>query len=169
MRADENMDYHLARLLILISHFGGPGSKGIDGITKLAKLDFLLRYPSFTDRLLPSRNASWPLGCEPNDNEREAVESRSIRYKYGPWDNRYYPLLGRLVGYGLAESFRGRSGVVVRLTEPGAQLARQLGQSEEWQVVDGRSEMLSSRFNLQGNRLRKMIYEALPEVIETPS
>ncbi|MFC7918504.1 hypothetical protein [Streptomyces cinereoruber] len=169
MRADENVNYHLARLLILISQFGTPDSKGLDGITKLAKLDFLLRYPSFTDRLLPSRNAAWPLGCEPSYDELESIESHSIRYKYGPWDNRYYPLLGRLVGYGLAKTSRGRDGVVIHLTEVGALLAYRLGQSEEWQVVAGRSEMLRSKFDLQGNRLRKMIYEALPEAAESLS
>ncbi|GAB2954160.1 hypothetical protein GCM10027028_65500 [Streptomyces sundarbansensis] len=169
MRADESMEYHLARLLILLSSFGAPGSKGIDGLTKLAKLDFLLRYPSFTDQLLSLRNASWPLGCEPTDDELGAVESQSIRYKYGPWDNRYYPLLGRLVGYGLAETIKGRETVAIRLTPKGATLADQIARSEEWQVTAGRSEMLSSKFNLQGTRLRKMIYESLPEANETSS
>ena len=38
---------HLGRLLILVDVFAGhKGDQTIDGITKLAKLDFLLRYPS---------------------------------------------------------------------------------------------------------------------------
>lgn len=168
MRADDISDYHLARLLILLSYFGRPESKGLDGLTKLAKLDFLLRYPSFTDRLLSTRNASWPLGCEPSDDEREAVESRMIRYKYGPWDNRYYPLLGKLVGCGLAETSRGRGSITIRLTEVGAEIADRLAHSEEWYVYAGRSEMLSKRFNLTGNRLKGMIYESLPEAVDLP-
>ncbi|WP_330236473.1 hypothetical protein [Streptomyces sp. NBC_00566] len=168
MRADDITDYHLARLLILLSYFGRPGTGGLDGLTKLAKLDFLLRYPSFTDRLLASRNANWPLGCEPSSDEMQAVESRMIRYKYGPWDNRYYPLLGQLVGCGLAETVKGRGRVAIRLTESGVGLADALAHSEEWHVYAGRSEMLSKRFNLTGNALKKMIYESLPEAVDIP-
>ncbi|MFE7961612.1 hypothetical protein ACFU0X_00945 [Streptomyces cellulosae] len=168
MRADDITDYHLARLLILLSYFGRPGSNGLDGLTKLAKLDFLLRYPSFTDRLLVGRNASWPLGCEPSSDELEAVESRMIRYKYGPWDNRYYPLLGKLVGCGLVETVTGRGRIAIRLTGPGAEIADSLARSDEWYVYAGRSEMLSKRFNLTGNKLKTMIYESLPEAVDLP-
>ncbi|WP_328298928.1 hypothetical protein OG389_14690 [Streptomyces sp. NBC_00435] len=168
MRADEDLDYHLARLLILLREFGSPGSPGLDGLTKLAKLDFLLRYPSFTDKLLPTRNAQWPLGCEPSPDEREAIESRMIRYKYGPWDDRYYPLLGRLIGYGLAETVNGKGKVCIRLTETGEGFAGQLSSADEWAVVAARSSMLRKSFNLTGNRLKNLIYDALPETIDRP-
>lgn len=81
-------DYHIARLLVLLRYFAPYGKKPLSGLTKLAKLDFLLRYPSFTDRLFLSRGVGWPLGAEPSDSEQIAVESRMIRYKYGPWDLR---------------------------------------------------------------------------------
>lgn len=168
MRADESYEYHMARLLILLHHFGKPNSSGLDGLTKLAKLDFLLRYPSFTDRLLPERDASWPPDCEPNPDERNAVESRMIRYKYGPWDNRYYPLIGKLVGYGLAEIVRGKGRICIRLTDTGDQMAGELGASPEWRIVFERSKMLRRRFNLSGNRLKGMIYESLPDAVNRP-
>jgi hypothetical protein len=76
--------------------------KPLEGLTKLAKLDFLMRYPTFTDQLLRGLGADWELGTEPTDSEELAVESRMVRYKYGPWDDRYYPVLGTLVGLGLA-------------------------------------------------------------------
>lgn len=45
-RLEENADLHIARLLILIGTFSGmKGNKTVNGLTKLAKLDFLLRYP----------------------------------------------------------------------------------------------------------------------------
>lgn len=166
MRADEIAEYHLARLLILLSYFGRPNSSGLHGLTKLAKLDFLLRYPSFTEKLLPDRNANWPLGCAPSDDEREAVESQMIRYKYGPWDDRYYPLVGRLVGCGLAETLRTRGQVAIRLTEHGTLMADGLARSEDWHVLAGRCEMLSKRFNLSGNRLKSLINESLPKAAD---
>ena len=116
---ERSNDYHVARLLILLRHFAPEGKKALVGLTKLAKLDFLLRYPSFTDVLFGSRGVAWPLGAEPTDSERNAVESRMIRYKFGPWDDRYYILLGSLVGMGLASvATKGRA-LTVGLTEEG--------------------------------------------------
>ena len=48
----DSRDYHIGRLLVLLRHFAPPDKRPMQGLTKLAKLDFLLRYPSFTDRLL---------------------------------------------------------------------------------------------------------------------
>ena len=168
MQMADDMDYHLARLLILLREFGRPGTKGLDGLTKLAKLDFLLRYPTFTDRLLEERQAAWPLGSEPSYEETLAVESRMIRYKYGPWDNRYYPLIGRLVGYGLAEPIKGKGRTSLRLTDKGAELADRISASEEWQIVAARSSMLKKRFNLSGSALKNLIYDSLPDAVDRP-
>jgi hypothetical protein len=42
---------HLGRLLVLLEAFGGRrGDQPIEGLTKLAKLDFLLRYPVYLER-----------------------------------------------------------------------------------------------------------------------
>ena len=43
---DRNEDIHLARILVLLLSFKREDDAAIKGITKLAKLDFLLRYPS---------------------------------------------------------------------------------------------------------------------------
>ena len=80
MRTIEVPEYHLARLLLLIDAFSGADHQ-LDGLTKLAKLDFLLRYPIFLERLLERRGLHWPEGAAPTLAERQAVESRMIRYK----------------------------------------------------------------------------------------
>ena len=42
---------HLARILLLLNAFSKEDDEGsIEGLTKLAKLDFLLRYPVMLDR-----------------------------------------------------------------------------------------------------------------------
>src|SRR6266496_5531002 len=46
-----------ARLLILIASLSGP-TRSLEGRTKLAKLDFLLRYPTFLRRALAKRGVS---------------------------------------------------------------------------------------------------------------
>jgi hypothetical protein len=159
-------DYHIARLLVLLRHFAPYGKKPLSGLTKLAKLDFLLRYPSFTDRLFLSRGVGWPLGAEPSDSERIAVESRMIRYKYGPWDDRYYLLLGLLAGTGLATvSVRGKT-LSISLTDDGMRRALALAQTDEWSICDARSSVLKKVFDTTGTQLKNMIYDELPDVVD---
>jgi hypothetical protein len=164
----QHLDAHTGRVLILLRHFGSTGDKPLEGLTKLAKLDFLIRYPAFTDQLLRDLGADWELGTEPTDSEKLAVESRMVRYKYGPWDDRYYPVLGTLVGLGLvAVNKKGRT-LVMSLTEAGAELAAVIAEQADWEQVDRRASFLSKHFNVTGSRLKKLIYTKLPEVVDRP-
>lgn len=56
---EQSPELHLARLLVLLGEFGGADGTGrVEGLTKLAKLDFLLRYPAMLERALVRRHAS---------------------------------------------------------------------------------------------------------------
>lgn len=164
----QRLDAHTGRVLILLRHFGATGEKPLEGLTKLAKLDFLIRYPTFTERLLENLGANWMLGTEPTDDEREAVESRMVRYKYGPWDDRYYPVLGTLVGLGLVTVGKEGRTLVMSLTDAGAGRAADIASQEEWQQVDRRASFLRTHFNMTGSRLKKLIYTKLPDVVDRP-
>ena len=79
---------HEGRLLLLVSAFSPEAEVGgIAGLTKLAKLDFLLRYPVLLERALTARGRS-TRAVELQDFERSSVESRMVRYRFGPWDHR---------------------------------------------------------------------------------
>jgi hypothetical protein len=163
--SDESIEYHAARVLVLVDAMaprGGP----VDGLTKLVKLDFLLRYPQFLDRLLQSDRIAWPEGLEPTEAERLAVDSPMIRYKYGPWDDRYYPILGYLVGTGLAVVERERGAMSVRLSDEGRRLAKTLAADAAWRKIASRAALLRDHFNLTGNALKERIYKDLPEVVD---
>src|SRR4051812_33633398 len=99
---EENDDLHLGRLLVLLGVFSGrEGTGTIDGLTKLAKLDFFLRYPMYLERALRAREVAEP-DVRISDHERQSVESAMVRYKYGPWDYRYRRFVNLLVALGLA-------------------------------------------------------------------
>lgn len=165
---DRNSEYHTARLLLLLDALTRPRRRLV-GLTKLAKLDFLLRYPAMLDRLLERDGIPWPPGAEPTDTEQAAVESRMIRYKYGPWDDAYYPLIGSLVGRALVETDRDSRGTLrFRLTPLGRTTAEQLQQSPEWATVALRSRLLRQHFDTTGNQLRERIYVDLPDVVDRP-
>src|SRR5262245_61380865 len=96
---DDNL--HLGRLLVLVSAFVGKNETGsVDGLTKLAKLDFLLRYPVNLERALQVR-AGRGNEAELQDYGRKSIESTMVRYRFGPWDFRYRRFLNTLVSRGL--------------------------------------------------------------------
>jgi hypothetical protein len=166
--ARETLDYHVARVLLLVNSFSS-GSRGkLDGLTKLAKLDFLLRYPTFLDKLLSKRGVAWPNGLAPSSLERRAVESHMVRYKYGPWDDRYYPIIGRLVGTELVRAVPGKGKIALRATRRGQEVANALAHEEGWNQIAGRSELLHEFFNLNGSQLKDLIYTELPEAVDHP-
>ena len=102
---EDNDLFHMSRLLLLINAFASASREGsIEGLTKLAKLDFLLRYPSNLERALTARGAK-PEEARVMDYERSNVEARMIRYRYGPWDFRYRRFINLLVAKGLAHVF----------------------------------------------------------------
>lgn len=166
---DQSPELHVARLILLLSAFedgreGGP----IEGLTKLAKLDFLLRYPVMLERALRARQRS---ASEINleEHERFSVESEMVRYRFGPWDHRYREFLNVLVGKGLAfVSVEGRK-VVIGLTERGRELAQQLGNQPAFENQTKRARVLKRHFDMTATNLMKFIYDTFPEVVSLRS
>ncbi|WP_237747089.1 hypothetical protein [Micromonospora lupini] len=166
---DTGLDYHAARILLLVAAFSYQKRKGIDGLTKLAKLDFLLRYPVMMERLaLVESNETPPDHLRATDEERLAVESRMIRYKFGPWDDRYYPILGMLIGTDLVRSSGGKGRLRMSVTGDGKRAASQLAALPTWRLTAARCEYIATNFNTTGNRLKDLIYENLPDVVDRP-
>lgn len=158
-------DLHVARLLVLLGEFSGPdGTDRIEGLTKLAKLDFLLRYPTMLERALVARGRS-AAAVQLQEHERVSVESRMVRYRFGPWDHRYRMLLNTLVAKGLASvSVEGRT-VAIGLTPTGMQIARSLAQSEPFADVTRRAKALHTHFDISATNLMRFIYETFPELL----
>jgi hypothetical protein len=149
-----------ARVLLLIDEFS-RGSGRLEGRTKLAKLDFLLRYPSLLRRALAQRGRLVP---EELVESAPDVEARMVRYRYGPWDPSYFAILGRLVGKQLILQVPERNGVGYKTTDKGREVAKLLRKEPAWEDMVVRLELLRRNFNLSGSSLKKLIYDAFPEV-----
>lgn len=162
---DSYPELHAARLLILISAFvGDEDGSAVEGLTKLAKLDFLLRYPVMLERALSAkRKSSSSVRLAPH--ERLSVESQMVRYRFGPWDHRYREFLNILVAKGLATVSVSGKKVVVALTALGVQKAEKLSSFPEFQDYARRSGILKRHFDVQGTSLMKFIYSTFPEVV----
>jgi len=135
-------------------------------------LNFLLRYPalapSVLDRLDPA-DARLHLADDDRADPANA-EAPMIRYKYGPWDDRYYPVIGALVSRGLLRYARGRRGsVALAPTLAGRALARQLGAASEWNEIADRSRAIADASSgLTGNALKDLIYDRLAALMDRP-
>lgn len=161
--------YHQARLLILLAAVAGPNGR-VSGLTKIAKLDFLVRYPVFLQELLTTLGHDvLAARVGTTDDERRAVESRMIRYKYGPWDDRYYGIVGALIGRGLLEYVGAPDQLSVRVTPGGQAVAATVRSDPSWSRVAIRSEIIRDVFGkLSGNAIKDLIYTHLPGVVDRP-
>ncbi|MFJ8587510.1 hypothetical protein ACIRD2_23080 [Streptomyces sp. NPDC093595] len=170
----DDLAYHQARVLLLVNAVSkAPGhARKLDGLTKLAKLDFLLRYPALAPLVLEqlsesdSRlNLSQAEVAAPTD-----VEAPMVRYKYGPWDDRYYAIIGALVGRGLLKYAKGRKGsVALATTKEGRQLAEAMAHSSDWGILAQRSEAIADASSgMTGNAIKDLIYDKLANLMDRP-
>ncbi len=157
-----------ARLLLLIDAFSRKGKdqvRYLEGRVKLAKLDFLLRYPRHLRRVLLAQgiHPSQIDGIDPDD---APLDARMMRYRYGPWDPSYYAVLGSLIGRGLVEvtPLPGK-GFGYRTSPFGARLASDLRSDESFTHINLRLRLLRRNLDKSGNTLKNYLYE-LPEITD---
>lgn len=166
--------YHQARVLLLVTAVADTqGHQGkVDGLTKLAKLDFLLRYPALAAQVLDRLDPADPrLRLTPEEVAEPAnSEAPMTRYKYGPWDDRYYPVIGALVGRGLLGYARSRRGsVALTPTARGKALAAQMAAASEWVGIADRSRAIAEASSgMTGNAVKDLIYERLASLMDRP-
>lgn len=157
-----------ARVLLLIDGFSrkATGRRTLEGRVKLAKLDFLLRYPRHLATVLSSRGIRDSV-LQNLNRQDSPLESRMMRYRYGPWDPSYFAVLGSLVGRGLIEAVpaEGTNALGYRTTGPGAALAECFKEDGAFDEIVGRVTLLRRHLDLTGESLKKMLY-ALPEVAD---
>lgn len=162
-RSDE---FHLARLLILLEASSGRTRKPIQGIMKLAKMDFLLRYPNCLARVLEDRGKARDAATIPLE-QRNTIEAKMIRFRYGPWDSRYRRWIALLVSKGLVEAYLEGRTVNVRLTEQGKSVAQHLQKLNEFEELARRGKMVCAAVGLMGaTALKDYVYKVIPEILD---
>lgn len=157
LSADDIVEFHAARLLLLISVCGVSGR--IDGLTKMAKLDFFARYPDFFEAAraaIEPAQATEALGRLESD---EAVESAMVRHHYGPWDKRYYHVLAYLEAKQLISVTKEGKTYRITLTGPGSDRAKALAARPSFaQLVERMREIKKTFGSKTGSFLKNQIY-----------
>ena len=150
--ADDLLEFHAARMLLLLRHCGTRNR--IEGLTKLAKLDFFVRYPTFFNRV-----ASPQVQGENAGEGSRQPESVMVRHHYGPWDHRYYQVLGYLEGCGLVTVSLGYHGYLIALTNGGINSADALTAEEPFgPVVDHMRQVKKALGRRSGSALKRLVY-----------
>ncbi|MCZ7547607.1 MAG: hypothetical protein M5U11_00415 [Anaerolineales bacterium] len=156
--AEDSLEFHAARILLLLKYAGGKQAK-ISGRLKLAKLDFFVRYPSYLSKAI---------GSDSKITTYIQPESPMIRYKYGPWDNKYYDVFALLVAKGLMAISSTKSGDEFSLTDRGQNAVTEL-QGPDFEEIIFRCQLAYQRFkDFSGSQLKNFIYENFPEIVAQP-
>jgi hypothetical protein len=155
--ADDIIEFHTARLLLLLSVCGV--SDRIDDLTKMAKLDFFARYPNFFEvARATSRGAN---GTNPSDRTEsdDTVESAMVRHHYGPWDKRYYHVLPHLEAKRLITVTKEGNTYRLALTDLGRDRAKALAARPSFAPIVERMREVKKTFGTRsGTYLKNLIY-----------
>lgn len=162
--SDELIEFHASRLLLLIAICGKKDllrkQRKLEGFTKLAKLDFFVRYPEFFMK------ASYYL----NKIEKVkdiSVESKMIRFHYGPWDKRYYEVLPFLEARQLIVIEKSSNTYNFYLTELGLNSAEKLMKKETFADLVDKIKKVKELFGgMNGTKLKELVYELFDEEVK---
>ena len=159
--ADSIIEFHAARLLLLIGLCGTRDR--LDGLTKLAKLDFFVRYPHFFNKVCGDFGES----CQSTYNY---VESSMIRHHYGPWDHRYYEILAYLRSRGLIQITKEGNTYKFKLTIMGKEHMKNLAKDQSYKELCDQMKQVKRVFgNKKGSTLKKMIYDIFQQEVTQKS
>ncbi|NCT84091.1 MAG: hypothetical protein GXC94_13145 [Comamonadaceae bacterium] len=167
LAATERDDHlHMARLLLLMAAHAGTKKRPVEGLTKLAKLDFLLRYPNCLERALVADGRD-PAIAGVKEFERTTIETKMIRFRYGPWDHRYRRWVALLAARGLVVASVVGKTVNIWPTEEGEAMAAALADSLALEDLAKRAQLVAKRFgNRSGTGLKEFVYQTFPELTE---
>jgi len=161
--AEEITELHAGRLLLLLRYCGvtakGENLSRIEGLTKLAKLDFFVRYPDALARMAVHLKKE-------TRSVAGSVESPMVRHHYGPWDKRYYQVLPFLEARCLIRVRQQGDAIVFSLTEAGKKVAEHLGGLPAFartrQQMGEVKKLLGAK---SGNAIKTLIYEVFTEEV----
>ena len=156
LAADDIVEFHAARLLLLMEICGVKGR--IDGLTKMAKLDFFSRYPGFFEvaraEVAPSQSTT------EQEQKDDTVESAMVRHHYGPWDKRYYHVLAHLEARDLINVRKKGKAYQIGLTNLGRERAKLLAGRPSFAPLVTRMKEVKKTFGAKtGTLLKTLIYQ----------
>ena len=171
-RIEASDEFHEARLLLLLNVAAGRAEqpRPVDGIMKVAKMDFLLRYPNCLQRAIAAiKDTDVPKFvkvAQIPEEQMNTIEGQMIRYRFGPWDKRYRRWLSILAAKQLATVHKEGRTIKVQLTAKGREVAKSLADLPEFVPLMERARLVVGAVgHMPATRLKDFIYETFPEIV----
>jgi hypothetical protein len=156
--ADDVVEFHAARLLLLLSLCGVSGR--IDSLIKMTKLDFFVRYPDFFEAARAATAPPDAIATPDLKGSEGAVESAMVRHHYGPWDKRYYHLLAHLEAKRLVTVTKKGRSYQISLSNLGRERAKALAAQPSFAPLVERMHEVKKNFGgKSGTFLKNLIYQ----------
>jgi len=161
--SDEIVEFHASRLLLLIDICGKKDRnfnlKRIEGFTKLAKLDFFIRYPEFFLRAVKDKDELLKI-------ENIEQESKMIRFHYGPFDKRYYHIIPYLISKGCVKITNKNNRYDFYITDIGMQITDELKTIHSFDELIFNISKVNDIFgSYSGTKLKEMVYDLFDEEV----
>lgn len=165
--SDDLIEFHASRILLLLRHCGKHDritkEYKIEGLTKIAKLDFFIRYPNYFYKVIDVLRIDI---ADKTQLTKTSSESKMIRFHYGPWDERYYQLLPFLEARQLIRINKVGNSYIFYLTKAGNSVADDLSQTDEFRDLVNAIVAVSNVFkNKSGSYLKDLIYEVFDKEV----
>lgn len=163
--ADDLIEFHASRILLLIYICGTKDQstklKKIDGLTKLAKLDFFVRYPEYFLRIAKF------LEIVVENIRGQNQDSQMIRFHYGPWDKRYYQVIPYLEARRLILVDKQSNTYNFFLTGEGERLAQQFSVVNEFGPIVDIMQNVKVLKKYNGSQLKNFIYRVFENEVKS--
>lgn len=159
--SDDITEFHAARILLLVKLCGQGNT--IDGLTKMAKLDFFVRYPKFFEVACKELGKDYKV-------QHGNIDSHMVRFHYGPWDQRYYHVLSYLESKNLLNIQMKGNTFILSLTSLGNEMATSLQDDSSYgELCAQMSDVKQALGSLRGTELKELIYKLFDkEVAKLP-
>lgn len=155
--AEDLIEFHASRILLLLLHCGRKSK--LDGLTKLAKLDFFVRYPDFFERACQATGQQATIATS-------LVESKMVKFHYGPWDRRYYHVFSYLEARDLIQVSKSGNSFVFELTGEGTGVAEALSNDQAFADLVSHMREVGRVFGRKnGTALKDLIYQTFQEEV----
>lgn len=140
-----DLNTQLARLMILINDLCGvQHNKKVEGVNKLAKLDFLLKSPSYLKKGLTKLNTHVTIDIK--SFEINSIESKMNLYRYIPWDENYRKLLNIIIAKGLVNISFEKDDYFIQISQLGITIVEELQKDRYFKEFSNRSKIISTHF-----------------------
>ncbi|MFC3750099.1 hypothetical protein [Paenibacillus sp. GCM10012306] len=161
---DERDELHIIRILILIhSLIGNKKDKVTVELTKLAKMDFLLKYPSALDSALTNLNKQKDVSI--TEAEKNNIETNILSFRFSPWSSDFRRLMVLLNAKSLIKWERRERYLDIYQTPKGLELYKEVLKYTEFKSMIKQSQAIKTNIsNLSGINLDSLLSKVLTEL-----